>query len=192
MDRILQWAEKLVIIVLLTNFLQLLLPEGELRKYVRVVMGFFIIIIFLSPLAELLSSDPSGLFQLFPAEEAGEGWENIEESGSRVEDSNQKLLREEYEERAGEQIERVLKLEFPDRRREVAVEMDEEYSIRKVSVNLTPSNAGVEEVEIGTEEQEKEKERERQKTATGVRERLSTLYQIPPGNIEIDFENEED
>lgn len=193
MNRILRWAEKLVIIVLLTNFLQLLLPEGDLRKYVRVVMGFFIIIIFLSPLAELLSSDPSGLFKISPPEETGEGWGNIEKSGNQMEDSSQQLLREEYEKRAAEQIDRVLELEFPGYRREIRVVMDEEYSLKEVIVILSSRNSGVEEINIGEKEQEDEKnEREKQEMIRKVKERLGTLYQIPPGDIEVEFEDEED
>ncbi|MFW5999583.1 MAG: stage III sporulation protein AF [Halanaerobiaceae bacterium] len=193
MNRILSWAEKLVIIVLLTNFLQLLLPEGDLQKYVRVVMGFFIIIIFLSPLAELLSSDPSGLFKIFPPEEAGEGWGNIEKSGNQMEDSSQQLLREEYEKRAAEQIDRVLELEFPGYRREIRVVMNEEYSLKEVIVILSSRNSGVEEINIGEKEQKDEKnEREKQEMIRKVKERLGTLYQIPPGDIEVEFEEEED
>lgn len=52
-------VRNVLVIVLIASFLELMLPEGTLRPFVRFAIGLFILIAVLSPLAGILFSDRS-------------------------------------------------------------------------------------------------------------------------------------
>lgn len=47
----------LLVIVFLTTLLDLLLPEGSMRSYIKMTMGFFVVLTMLQPVLQLLHSD---------------------------------------------------------------------------------------------------------------------------------------
>jgi stage III sporulation protein AF len=49
------WLKKVILVVLLAVFLDLLLPNGTMQRYVKMVMGFVIIVTLLSPISALYS-----------------------------------------------------------------------------------------------------------------------------------------
>ena len=49
-------VRNVLVIVLIASFLELMLPEGTLRPFVRFAIGLFILIVVLSPLAGILFS----------------------------------------------------------------------------------------------------------------------------------------
>ena len=57
MDQITNWVKNIIFLVLITSFLIMFLPDNSMRKYVRVIMGFFIISIFISPFAAVFNQD---------------------------------------------------------------------------------------------------------------------------------------
>ena len=50
------WIKNIVVILLLTSFVELLLPESDLEKYTRVVLGLFIVIAILNPILNLFNN----------------------------------------------------------------------------------------------------------------------------------------
>ena len=198
-DEIIRWAKNIVFVVLITNFLQLLLPEGDMKKYVRVVMGFFIIVVFISPLASVLHGDFESLYHIFPSEKSG-GWGDITEEGLDLEGANREMINQQYKERLGKQIENIAGMVFPELKREVEVGINDEMQIQSIVVYLSGENNDIEEIEIGPifSEEEKEeynknitkiKKEERQTEVNNLKTKLSSSYQISPGNIEIIFDH---
>jgi len=49
-------VQNILIIILLTTLLEMLLPEGDMRRYVRLVMGLFVIMVVLNPVLALFHS----------------------------------------------------------------------------------------------------------------------------------------
>ena len=49
-------VRNLIIIVILASFLELLLPGGSMRPFVRLTIGFFVLIAVLNPILEVVSS----------------------------------------------------------------------------------------------------------------------------------------
>src|ERR1700731_1025242 len=47
------WIKELILIILLASFTDLLLPNHALQRYVRTVIGLFILLVLLSPIYEL-------------------------------------------------------------------------------------------------------------------------------------------
>lgn len=54
-----EWLRKLVGTVIILGFLELLLPEGELHRFTRVLLGLLVLLILLQPLASLIGQNPA-------------------------------------------------------------------------------------------------------------------------------------
>ncbi|MDE1450541.1 stage III sporulation protein AF, partial [Bacillus licheniformis] len=67
------WLKKLILLVLLATFLDLLLPSSAYSKYVKLAMGLIILLALLSPILDLFHKDISLTQLSFTAGEAGKG-----------------------------------------------------------------------------------------------------------------------
>lgn len=48
------WIKEIIYIILFASFLEFLLPNGQMRKFIRVIIGLFIILAILSPVIDLM------------------------------------------------------------------------------------------------------------------------------------------
>ncbi len=48
------WLKKIILLILLATFVELLLPSGTMQKYVKMVMGLLLLMTFLAPVFVLL------------------------------------------------------------------------------------------------------------------------------------------
>lgn len=54
-EQISNWSKEIVISVIIITIIELLLPENSLKKYIKVIMGIFIVFVVISPLIKILS-----------------------------------------------------------------------------------------------------------------------------------------
>ncbi len=54
MENLKSWARDIVFIMVFAGILELMLPSGSIRKYVRVVMGLVIVVVVLNPIISLM------------------------------------------------------------------------------------------------------------------------------------------
>ncbi|WP_458460738.1 stage III sporulation protein AF, partial [Paenibacillus sp.] len=52
------WLQELIMIVLLATFVDMLLPNRSMERYVKLVLSLLILLTLLSPITKLLRSDP--------------------------------------------------------------------------------------------------------------------------------------
>lgn len=50
------WVKTIIFIVLFASFLELLLPAGGMRRFVRVIMGLLVMLVMLNPVVEVVQS----------------------------------------------------------------------------------------------------------------------------------------
>lgn len=51
------WLQKIILVVLIATFLDMLLPNSGMQRYVRLVMGLFILLTIISPILEIVQKD---------------------------------------------------------------------------------------------------------------------------------------
>lgn len=51
------WIKNIIFVVLFASFLELLLPSSSMQRFIRVIMGLFIMLAILNPVLDLLSKD---------------------------------------------------------------------------------------------------------------------------------------
>jgi stage III sporulation protein AF len=59
MSYLAEWIKHIILLILMATFLDLILPSSNMRKYVKLVVGFLILLLILSPLLHLFQYDPS-------------------------------------------------------------------------------------------------------------------------------------
>jgi stage III sporulation protein AF len=68
-----EWLRHLVMVVLLAAFVDLILPSRSMERYVRLVLSLLVLLALISPIAQLLRSNPAAeLRQAFLAQERAE------------------------------------------------------------------------------------------------------------------------
>ncbi|HBX22253.1 MAG TPA: stage III sporulation protein AF [Desulfotomaculum sp.] len=99
MDVLRQLIQTIVVIVILAVFLEMLLPQGDMRRYVKMVMGLLIIVAVLQSVAGVINSD---LLRDIPdVTEAPSGYhpvplEDIMAAGQSLSDANRQEAAQQY------------------------------------------------------------------------------------------------
>ncbi|GIM44559.1 hypothetical protein DNHGIG_01080 [Collibacillus ludicampi] len=93
------WLKKVILVVLLAVLLDLLLPNGTMQRYVKMVMGFLIILTMLSPITALFSRSFSLDALEFPSSKHGTQNLNLEkilQEGNSLQQEQRTLAEEEW------------------------------------------------------------------------------------------------
>lgn len=82
MDIIIHWVTQIIIFLLLAAIIDLLIPKNSMKKYVKLVIGLILMLIFLKPLFYLFHFDikndlESSLTQLYEGETSDDSIENL-------------------------------------------------------------------------------------------------------------------
>ncbi|KOP83399.1 stage III sporulation protein AF [Cytobacillus solani] len=79
MDFIKEWITNIILFVLLATVIDMLLPNSNLQKYIKMVTGLLLIAIILTPILKLVSNDFEEVLAAIPSIEAS-GEKNLENS----------------------------------------------------------------------------------------------------------------
>ncbi|MHB1419265.1 MAG: stage III sporulation protein AF [Bacillota bacterium] len=106
LDAVREMVRNIAVIILLTSFLEMLISNNEMTKYVRLVMGLFIIIAVLTPVMSLLDKQRSSevmAWEFQPESQSGQ-LASILENGKELSQLNIDEALEQYRARVEGQI----------------------------------------------------------------------------------------
>lgn len=175
------WVKNLIFLVLFAAFLELLLPAGSMKKFLRLIIGIFLLTAVLQPAVNVLNGGflRGGVPSLTAGKTKAEAFS--------LEKRQKELACRLYKKELSEQMEKVL-ASIPgitDVRVEIELAARENLSagelIRNVAVKAKMSGQGKKiKVEL-RKNQEQEELNDTMKNK--IRERLKSLYQIPEDKI---------
>ena len=96
MDIIRSLVQNLIVIIILAVFLDMFLPAGEMRKYVKMVMGLLIIVAVVQAVGNLTHWDYAGDFPALTEQGETAKFSEIMEAGNRLAEDQQKKAIDEY------------------------------------------------------------------------------------------------
>lgn len=142
-----EWIKHLVLVILVATFLDLLLPNSQMRRYITLVVGLIIIVMILSPILQILKVDHErmimGLDQLL-AQEGEREITAAKQNAQKMAAFYDQAVLMEVERMWAREIKHKLEEKFPLRAEEVEVELsleDQTPYVRKVNVYLSPKEA---------------------------------------------------
>jgi stage III sporulation protein AF len=62
MSYLTEWITSIILFILLATVVEMLLPNSSMQKYTKLVIGLLLIVVILTPILKLLSTDLDELF----------------------------------------------------------------------------------------------------------------------------------
>ncbi|QTL98531.1 stage III sporulation protein AF [Iocasia frigidifontis] len=192
MEAVIRWVKNLVFIILFTTLLEMFLPGNKMRKYVRVVMGFFIISIFISPLSAILKGDLTVMQDIIPGKIISGNWEGIIEKGAEIEYENKALIKDYYAEKVRGRVEEVIELYYDSEQynRDIQVDINDEYQLTGITVFFHRIRENVREIDPVDINNDRSGLKEKNENNIGIdsiklKNNLSKVFQLSEKEIKI-------
>ncbi|ADG82572.1 stage III sporulation protein AF [Thermincola potens] len=203
MDILKEIVQNVLIIVLLNVLLEMVIPNSSLGRYIKLVMGLFIIVAVLNPILGFLNRDFS-ILTVSPAEYRGEDLNSLVRKGKSLDSEMKRAALKDYAQKISQQVSALARLDGSAAVQKVVVDLEDNPEaanfgqLKEIVVYLgknpqaggnSSGSAGVKPVEInvsGAQEESKTGETQN-KDVIKLQGVLADFYGINPDNIKIVF-----
>lgn len=184
------WAQKIIIVVIICTIIEMILPEGKNKKYIKTVIGIYVVFTIISPIISKINKNNTlDLNKYFKTENNI----TIETSKPAVVDTNE-YIEEVYKEKLKTDIKtKIEAMNYSVKNIELEIETEDEETygtILKLNLSISQqeqedkqNNIQVEKIVIGEEIKEEatisDKEKEK------IKQYISSIYYVPEDNIII-------
>lgn len=184
------WAQKIIIVVIICTIIEMILPEGKNKKYIKTVIGIYVVFTIISPIISKINKNNTlDLNKYFKTENNI----TIETSNPAVVDTNE-YIEEVYKEKLKTDIKtKIEAMNYSVKNIELEIETEDEETygtILKLNLSISQqeqedkqNNIQVEKIVIGEEIKEEatisDKEKEK------IKQYISSIYYVPEDNIII-------
>ena len=198
------WAQGIIVAVVIATIIELILPEGSCKKYVKVVIGIYILFTIIAPVIEKVSKKDIDINDILNTQKyEQEISKNNNDIYKKFESNNSRTIKDIYV----SNLETDIKSKLKDKGYEVTntyikVKNDKNYSIDKISVDVVKKenskqnekenkNESIENISINIQISN-DKNSEESKTVSinetekqNIKKYLSDTYQLEETNIKI-------
>ena len=199
------WAEGIIVAVIVASIIELILPEGSSKKYIKVVIGIYILFVIVTPVINNFSNKSLDVSSIVDFE-SKEEYKQV--SSSNLEEKNIINIRSMYEMNLQSDIKTKLQNKgYIVENVSVDISDDEKYTINKIDIKISGKQEertetkkkekevitivdNIEKVKIDLSKNEEKNEKENEykisekETAT-LKEYLSSNYDVQIKNIQI-------
>ena len=138
MNYLREWLKELIVVFFIASILDLFLPEGNIKKYLRVVLSFFIILLILSPIQDILKFNFSNYESVFNKNQfllTEDLWdENIDLKGENIYLSNINLLKNYYNNEIEKEVLAFLNSHSVKNYNEISIITDDDLKITEIII----------------------------------------------------------
>lgn len=181
LEQIKIWVKNIVLIVLFANFIEMLLPNSKFRGYIRVVIGFFVILVIIVPFIELLNFRSKNLNLSLINHNQEQNLERILAVGNKLREQDVKEIRKNYKEKLIQQLTAVIKLNSQLEKPKVNVILDDKNDVKKIIIATTTDKITPVQIDI---EQNKTKQHKINQQKQ-LKQLLVNLYGFDKEQIEV-------
>lgn len=203
------WAEAIIIAVIIATIVEMILPEGSSKKYIKVVVGVYILFTVISPVITKFTGSSLAVSDILDLNEYIEEVKEKEIAQNSLEENTYTSIRDIYIGNLKADIQSKLKgkgYNVTDIKLDVGY--DDNYTLNKITLSISKeeaqeetenANSVISNVEMINEinisisntisENEKKEDEEKSKLSNSdknkIKEYLSNVYEINEKNIEI-------
>lgn len=197
-----KWAQGIIVAVIIATLIELILPNGSSKKYVKVIIGIYILFTIISPVIEKLKNDDFGINEILNTQKYEEELAKSDNTiSAKLESNNSRTIKDIYISNLTIDIQTKLKEKgYEVISANIKIKDDENYTIEKIIINLNKieneknekdniENVNIEKIQI-KENNATNNINENAKTLTEsqkkeIKDYLSKTYDIDAKNIEI-------
>lgn len=198
------WLQGITISVIVATIIEMILPNGNNKKYVKVVLGIYVVFNIITPIINQLTNSNFELSSIINIEEYTKKMDTYEVSSNNIEKSNEENIKQIYISNLKNDITAKLEeKEYLVKKVDVKIENDETYKIKNIELFVSKKEAKeeqetkskvvineIEKVEIQVGEKKKDDIKEEKSDVTEnekkeIRKYLSSVYEIQEKQITI-------
>ena len=133
-----KWAQGIIVAVIIATLIELILPNGSSKKYVKVVIGIYILFTIISPVIEKLKNDDFGINEILNTQKYEEELAKSDNTiSAKLESNNSRTIKDIYISNLTIDIQTKLKEKgYEVISANIKIKDDENYTIEKIIINL--------------------------------------------------------
>lgn len=182
------WANQVILVVIITVILDLIIPKSRNKKYINMILGVYILFTIISPI--VLKINDKSINNVINLNEYFENEEEI--SNEKFSNRNQKIIEDTYKKSIKEDLDKKIKDKgYKVEKSQIDINLDyeeKEYgTIRKIYIWLSKENNNnnnimINSIKINSEErQNKITKREENE----LKEYIASIYNIKSENVVV-------
>lgn len=196
------WLQGIIISVIVATIIEMILPNGNTKKYVKVVLGIYVVFNIITPIINEFTNSNFELSSIINIEEYTKKMDTYEVSSNNIDKSNEENIKQIYISNLKNDITAKLEeKEYSVKKVDVEIENNETYKIKNVKLSLLKKEAKeeikneivineIEKVEIQVGEKKKDDAKEEKSDLTEsekkeIKKYLSSAYEIQEKQITI-------
>lgn len=193
------WLQGIITAVVVTTIIEMILPSGNSKKYIKVVLGVYVVFNIITPVINQFFHSDFELSSILNIEEYTKKMETYEVNTKdiKIEETNEQNIKEIYQSNLKKDMKAKLKEKgYEVKQIEMEIEKEESYQIKQISLLLEKGAevkeenieeqvniAEIEEVEIkigGSKEEEKQEVKSKitEREKKEIKEYLTSVYEI--------------
>jgi stage III sporulation protein AF len=184
-------VRNLLVIIIIASFLELILPDGRLRPFVRFSVGLFILIAILNPALDLLFDNRSFALGFWDYQLDATMERSVRDKGEAINDRIYQPQQDMIQSKLEGQINALSILVPGVNEVQSKVQTNPDGSLKKIVLQIdTGSPSRIEEVagvNVFSDQLQPIDRDEKEAIADKIVQMISNLYEIPQEKVEIDF-----
>lgn len=203
MDFITSWVQGIIIAVIIGSIIEMLLPNGNSKKYIKVVIGVYIVFSIVSPIISKFTGSELKLESIIDINKYEEKIASYEIDTKNLENTNNYNIKEVYI----LNLKKDIKAKIEDKGYivnsiQIQIENTDEYKVKNINMTLSKRESKKEEtkeksineiekvnievkIENSTTEEPTEMIRLTTKEIAEIKQYISSVYEINKNNINI-------
>ena len=190
------WAQGIIMAVIIGAIIEMILPEGNSKKYVKIVIGVYVLFTIISPVISKITGKTIQVSDILELNKYIEETENNSKLYVTLDEDNSNNIKDIYESSLRNDIKAKIEAKgYNAKNIKLEIEDDEEYTMKKIDIEIyknmeknkkdieTIQNVDINISQKSTENDMQEKLSEKDKRK--LKDYLSGVYEIDEKNINI-------
>ena len=190
------WAQGIIMAVIIGAIIEMILPEGNSKKYVKIVIGVYVLFTIISPVISKITGKTIQVSDILELNKYIEETENNSKLYVTLDEDNSNNIKDIYESSLRNDIKaKVAAKGYNAKNIKLEIEDDDEYTLKKIDIEIyknmekdkkdieTIQNVDINISQKSTENDMQEKLSEKDKRK--LKDYLSGVYDIDEKNINI-------
>ena len=190
------WAQGIIMAVIIGAIIEMILPEGNSKKYVKIVIGVYVLFTIISPVISKITGKTIQVSDILELNKYIEETENNSKLYVTLDEDNSNNIKDIYESSLRNDIKAKIEAKgYNAKNIKLEIEDDEKYTLKKIDIEIyknmeknkkdieTIQNVDINISQKSTENDMQEKLSEKDKRK--LKDYLSGVYEIDEKNINI-------
>lgn len=187
MNTLAEIVQHVIIIIVITSFLELLLPEGGIKPFVRFAIGLFVIIAVLNPVLSLVFQEHNLEIKWWDAQNMVSSQERIDRDGQQLKGKLVSVGSQNLKEKLEGQINSMAQLVPGVAEVKTSAVLTEEGGLKALSLRIKEEAAELNEAEADLSSDE-DRDKSREQIKNKLSDLLSNFYGLQGVKVEFVFE----